>query len=95
MDDGRGDARHARAPGVGDVLEEVVKELLGESARWRNTRLALGVAPELTLLALEPLEKILLAKVAAGRLESLGESVGDHVGHWSVDRDIEAVIARP
>ena len=62
VEDGRRDPRHARAPGVGDVLEEIVKELLRQSARWRHTRLALGVTPELALLALETLEKVLLAK---------------------------------
>ena len=62
VEDGRRDPRHARTPGVGDVLEEVVEELLRQSARWRHTRLALGVTPELALLALETLEKVLFAK---------------------------------
>ena len=62
VEDGRRYPRHARASGVGDVLEEVVEELLRQSARWRHTRLALGVTPELALLALETLEKVLFAK---------------------------------
>ena len=92
---GRRDPWHTRTPSVGDVLEEVIKELLRQSARWRHTGLALGVTSELAFLALEALEKVLLTNVAASWLESLGESVGDHVGHRSVDGDIEAIIARP
>lgn len=46
--------------------------------------LALRVAPELALLAFQPLEEKLLAQVAPRRLECFGESVSDHVGHGSV-----------
>lgn len=60
------------------------KQLLWEAAGGRHLLLALGVAPELTLLALQPLEEILLAEITPRWLECLGESVRNHVRHRPV-----------